>query len=56
MFLASEETKFKVDTTSIILGCLYNFRNINKQLFRYLKTRHTFKSCNIYLTPDFRKL
>ena len=34
-FLAPEETKFKVDTTSIILGYLYHFGNVNKELFKY---------------------
>ena len=34
-FSVSEETKFKVDTTSIILCYLYHFRNVNKELFRY---------------------
>ena len=29
-FTISEETKFEVDTTSIILSYLYNFGNINK--------------------------
>ena len=33
--LVSEETKFKVDTTSIILRYLYHFGNVNKGLFRY---------------------
>ena len=35
VFSASEETKFQVDATSIILRNLYNFRNVNKELFRY---------------------
>ena len=35
VFSASEETKFEVDTTSIILSYLYHFGNLNKQLFRY---------------------
>ena len=34
-FSVSEETKFEVDTTSIILNYLYHFRNVNKELFRY---------------------
>ena len=33
--LVSEETKFEVDTTSIILSYLYHFGNVNKELFRY---------------------
>ena len=33
--LVSEETKFEVDTTSIILSYLYHFCNVNKELFRY---------------------
>ena len=33
--LLSEETKFEVDTTSIILSYLYHFRNVNKELFKY---------------------
>ena len=32
--LVSEETKFEVDTISIILS-LYHFGNVNKELFRY---------------------
>ena len=35
IFLDSEETKFEVNTTSIILSYLYHFGNVNKQLFRY---------------------
>ena len=34
-FSVSEETKFEVDTTSIILSYLYHFGNVNKELFRY---------------------
>ena len=34
-FSVSEETKFEVDTTSIILSYLYHFWNVNKELFRY---------------------
>ena len=33
--LISEETKFEVDTTSMILSYLYHFGNNNKELFRY---------------------
>ena len=33
--LVSEETKFEVDTTSIILSYFYHIRNVNKELFRY---------------------
>ena len=37
VFSVSKETKFKVDTTSIILSYLCHFRNVvNKELFRYL--------------------
>ena len=37
VFSVSKETKFKVDTTSIILSYLCQFRNVvNKELFRYL--------------------
>ena len=32
--LVSEETKFEVDTTSIILSYLYHFENVNEELFR----------------------
>ena len=32
VFLASEETKFKVDTTSIIWRYLHHFENVNKEL------------------------
>ena len=35
VFWVSEETKFEVDTTSIILSYLYHFGNVNKELFRY---------------------
>ena len=35
VFLVSKETKFEVDTTSIILSYLYHFRNVEKELFRY---------------------
>ena len=35
IFLVSEETKFEVDTTSIILSHLYHFGNVNKELFKY---------------------
>ena len=35
IFSASEETKFDVDTTSIILSYLCHFGNVNKELFRY---------------------
>ena len=35
VFSVSEETKFEVDTTFIILSYLYHFGNINKELFRY---------------------
>ena len=35
IFSASKETKFEVDTTSIILGYLYHLRNVNEELFRY---------------------
>ena len=35
VFSVSEETKFEVDTTSIILSYLYHFGNVNKELFRY---------------------
>ena len=35
VFLVSKETKFEIDTTSIILSYLYHFRNVNKELFRY---------------------
>ena len=31
----SEETKFEVDTTSIILSYLYHFENVNNELLRY---------------------
>ena len=34
-FFVSKETKFEVDTTSIILSYLYHFWNVNKELFRY---------------------
>ena len=33
--LVSEETKFEVDTTSMILNYLYHFGNVNKELFRH---------------------
>ena len=37
VFSVSKETKFEVDTTSIILSYLCHFRNVvNKELFRYL--------------------
>ena len=29
------ETKFEVDTASIIFSCLCHFRKVNKELFRY---------------------
>ena len=35
-FFVPEETKFEVDTTSIILSYLYNFRNVNNELFKLL--------------------
>ena len=35
IFLVSEETKFDVDTTSMILSHLYHFGNVNKELFKY---------------------
>ena len=35
VFSVSEETKFEVDTTSIILSYLCHFGNVNKELFRY---------------------
>ena len=35
VFSVSKETKFEVDTTSIILSYLYHFGNVNKELFRY---------------------
>ena len=35
IFLISEETKFEVDTTSIILSYLYHFGNVKKEFFRY---------------------
>ena len=35
VYSVSEETKFQVDTTSIILSYLYHFANVNKELFRY---------------------
>ena len=49
--LVSKETKFEVDTTSIILSyLLYHFRNVNKELFKnYLQ--HT-KPCK----PNTTKL
>ena len=34
-FFGFEETKFEVNTTSIILSYLYNFENIDKESFRY---------------------
>ena len=34
VFSASEETKFEVDTTSMILGYLQHVGNVNKELFR----------------------
>ena len=37
-FSVSEETKFEVDTTSIILSYLYHFGNVNKKLFRYCQS------------------
>ena len=36
VFSVPEETKFDVDTTSIILSYLYNFRNVNNELFKLL--------------------
>ena len=35
VFSVPEETKFEVDTTSIILSCFYHFRNVNNELFKY---------------------
>ena len=35
VFSASKETKFKVDTTSIILNYLYHFGNVHKEFLRY---------------------
>ena len=35
VFSDSEKTKFEVDTTSVILGYLYHFGNVKKELFRY---------------------
>ena len=33
--LVSEETKFEVNATFIILSYLYHVGNVNKELFRY---------------------
>ena len=35
VFSVPKETKFEVDTTSIILSYLYHFRNVNNELFKY---------------------
>ena len=35
IFSVSEETKFNVDTTSIILSCFYHFGDVKKELLGY---------------------
>ena len=40
-FFISEETKFHVDTTSIVLSYLYHFGNVNRELFWYYYLHHT---------------
>ena len=37
----SEETKFKVDTTSIVSSHLYHFENVKEELFRHIPTMQT---------------
>ena len=39
--LVSEETKFEVDTTSIILNYLYHFGNVNKEFLDTINLQHT---------------
>ena len=35
VFSISKETKFEVDTSTIIVSYSYRSRNVNKELFRY---------------------
>ena len=35
VFSVPEETKFEVDTTSIILSYSFHFKNVNNELFKY---------------------
>ena len=44
VFPVSEETKFKVNATSIILNYLYYFGNVNKESFKWYYSQHT-KPC-----------
>ena len=42
----SEETKFKVDTTSIVLSYLYHFKTVKEELFRHIPNHTNKGSCD----------